>query len=75
MLLRVILAMEKPVEERIRHLIARSDVLLETVETPRKLWERLMRKSFDVVLGSRGFTREDPDAPKIRMIRELPDCP
>ena len=45
MLLRVVLAMEKPVEQRIRRLVARSDVLLESVQTPRKLWERLARKS------------------------------
>jgi DNA-binding NtrC family response regulator len=75
MLLRVILAAEKPVEERLRRLVAHSNLLLETVDTPSKLWERLMRKSFDVVLGSRGFRPEEPDAHKIRMIRELPDCP
>jgi transcriptional regulator with GAF, ATPase, and Fis domain len=75
MLLRVILAMEKEVEPRIRRLIGRSDVLLETVESPRRLWERIMRKSSDVVLVSRGFMPEDPDPNKIRLARELVDCP
>lgn len=75
MLLRVVIAMEKPVEQRIRRLVARSDALLESVETPAKLWERLMRKSCDVVLGSRGFRPEDPEADKIRFMHELPDCP
>ena len=75
MLLRVVVAMEKPVEQRVRRLIARSELLLESVETPAKLWERLMRKSCDVVLGSRGFRPEDPEADKIRFLHELPDCP
>ena len=35
MLLRVVIAMEKPVEQRIRRLISRADLLLERVETPR----------------------------------------
>lgn len=75
MLLRVLLAMEKPVEGRIRRLVDGANLLLETVDTPKKLWERVIRKSFDVVLGSRGFEAAEPDAQKIKMIRELPDCP
>ena len=75
MLLRVVLAMEKPVEQRVRRLLVRSDLLLDSVETPEKMWERLMRKSCDVVLGSRGFRPEDPDAKKIQFLHELPDCP
>jgi len=75
MLLRVILAMEKPVEQRVRALIGRRDVLLETVDTPEHLWERVARKSCDLVLGSRGFRPEEPDANMIRALRSLPDFP
>jgi len=75
MLLRVVLALEKPVEQRIRRLIARSDALLETVETPRKLWERVTRKTADVLVASAGFIKEEPDPAKVRVLRELPDAP
>lgn len=75
MLLRVLLSADKPVEERIRSLIARSNVLLETVDTPEKFWERIMRKSFDVALGSRSLAPVDPDPHLIRALHELPDCP
>ena len=75
MLLRVILALEKPMEQRIRRLTSRSDVVLETVETPRKLWERITRKSADVLLSSTAFIKEEPDPAKVRILRELPDSP
>ena len=76
MLLRVVLAMEEEVERRVRRLIKRSDVLLETVRSPRKFCERATRKSPDVVLVSRGFMREEPDPHKIRVFHELvPEAP
>lgn len=75
MLVRIVLAMEKPVEQRIRRLIDGRNVLFESVPTPQRLWERLARKSCDVVLGSRGFRPEDPDPNMIRAMRALPDFP
>jgi len=76
MLLRVILAMEKANEERFRRLVKGMDVLLETVDSPKKFWERSMRKSPDVVLVSRDFMGEDPDPQRIRLVREvLPAMP
>jgi DNA-binding NtrC family response regulator len=75
MLLRAVLAMEKQHEQRIRRLVARSDALLETVENPRKLWERVTRKSADVLLATAGFIQEEPDPKKVSIMRELPDAP
>jgi two-component system response regulator AtoC len=75
MLLRAILAIQEPsLRKRIGGLLPQDEVIVETVETRRRLWERMVRKSCDLVIASKSVIPE-PDAHKIRLLRELPESP
>jgi len=75
MLTRVVVAIAKAsLARQVHQALRRDDVLVETVKGTRKLWERISRKSADVIVLGRSVIPE-PQTEMISTLRGLPDSP
>ena len=75
MIVRIILALDKPEQQRkLRRALAQADVLVDAVRGRRLLWDHIARQSADVVVVSRSLIPE-PVADMIELLRQLPDSP
>ncbi len=75
MLTRVVLAAERAsLARQLGQVLKRDDVLLETVKGTRRLWERISRKSADMIVLGQSVIPE-PQTEMISVLRGLPDSP
>ncbi len=75
MLTRVVLAVSSaPLRRQLRGLLNKPDILLEIEATGSGLWDRVVRKTADMLVISEGAVR-GPLAQKIAALGELPDPP
>ena len=75
MLGRLLLAIgDARLRARLRRSAARADMLVESVENPEQIWERLAQHASDILVVSRTMLPE-PAAESVASFRGLPDSP
>ena len=75
MLARIVLAVEDTaLRKELRRSLPEADVIVKTLRTRARLWERAAREACDLIIASRSLL-PDPAADTIRFLRELPDAP
>jgi DNA-binding NtrC family response regulator len=75
MLSRVILVVDRPMlKKELTRALAAPDVIVESIRSRQRLWERVSRENADLIMVSIGLVPE-PAVDAIRLFRELPDSP
>ncbi|HUW55008.1 MAG TPA: sigma-54 dependent transcriptional regulator [Planctomycetota bacterium] len=75
MITRVVLALDDgPRREELQGLLARPDVIVESVGKQRRLWERIGRQNADLIVVSRSLIPE-PAFDTMQLLQNLPDSP
>ena len=75
MLSRVILVVDRPIlKKELTQAIAAPDVIVDSIRSRQRLWERVSRENADLILVSLALVPE-PAVDSICLFRELPDSP
>ena len=75
MLLHILIALEEPeLQSKLCTLLSKKDTIVEIVEDHKRFWEKISRRTSDLLIVSRTFVTCDTFE-EIRNVRKLPDAP